>query len=76
MATDRTPFTGWSTEVELTVLVRVEVEPDDDYFEGLMGREAWMLAAAAVRCRTDPSSLDGFADLRGEVEIIDVYRGS
>lgn len=64
---------GWEdVEIELRVTVRVNVKPGED-FQGWMDRTPEDLAKAALWTgRSDPSNIDGYADLVGGVDIMEV----
>ena len=64
---------GWDEEVEVLVRVRVKVKPNPEFFEGWQGRTALGLAQTAVWTGlSNPEIIDGYADLTGDVDIVEV----
>ena len=66
----------WDEEVTVLVTMRVRATPNPDYYEGLEGRtplDAAMTGAWRGGCTLD--RVDGFADMHGEVDVIDVQEG-
>lgn len=70
MTEPQVPPIEWDEEVELLVTVRVKAsgQPEADY-----GRTAGTAAMQAVLVgRSDLSRIDGYADLEGDADIIDI----
>jgi len=66
----------WDEEVQVLVTLRVKAKPNLEFFEGWLGRtplDAAMTGAWRGGCTLD--RVDGFADLNGEVDVIDVQEG-
>lgn len=63
----------WDEEVTLLVTVRVKAKPNPEYFEGWMERTPQDLAQTGVWTGfRDPEHTDGYADLIGELDVVDV----
>src|SRR5205085_5835691 len=57
----------WDAWIPVLVMVHVTARPNPDYFEGWGERTPEQLALqAVVTSQSDPSLMDGFADLIGE----------
>ncbi len=66
----------WDTEIELRVIVKIRAKPDPEFFEGWLGRTPEGLAQAALWTGlSDPSRIDGYADLVGDVDVRDIEVG-
>ena len=66
----------WNEEVQVLVTFRVKARPNHEFFEGWIGRtplDAAFAGAWRAGCTLDQT--DGFADLYGKVDVIDVQEG-
>jgi hypothetical protein len=72
-ATDTDEAFEWDEEVVLRVTMRVRAKPNPDFFEGLLGRTPEDAAyTAAWRGGMDLERTDGWADMLGEVDVVEV----
>lgn len=63
----------WDEEVAVRVVLRVKARPNPELFEGLQGRTLRDAAVTGVyQGGCDLERTDGWADLFGEVDIVDV----
>jgi len=68
------PIEPWDALIEIRAYVRVKARPNSDFFEGWGNREPRDAAVQLIYAAgQDLATMDGFADLIGEVEVTDVY---